>query len=77
MILGTTLHMGMDRHGIFCPSCMALLSISAGLVLYFKETHYFFRFKVLMESMFSGDEFLPSEKILLKQNLLSQILYIF
>jgi hypothetical protein len=41
---------------------MALLSISAGLVLYFKETHYFCRFKILMESMFSGDEFLPFEK---------------
>jgi hypothetical protein len=51
--------MGMDRHGTFCPSCMALLS---RLVLYLKETHYFCRFKILMESMFSGDEFLPSEK---------------
>jgi hypothetical protein len=54
--------MGMDRHGTFCPSCMALLSISAGLVLYFKETHYFCRFKMLMESMFSGNDFMPSEK---------------
>jgi hypothetical protein len=54
--------MGMDRHGTFCPRCMAVLSISAGLVLYFKETHYFCRFKILMESMFSGDELLPSEK---------------
>ncbi len=54
--------MGLDRHGTFCASCMALLSISAGLVLYFKETHYFCRFKILMESMFSGDEFLPSGK---------------
>jgi hypothetical protein len=54
--------MGMDRHGTFCLSCMALLSISAGLVSYLKETHHFCRFKILMESMFSGDEFLPSEK---------------
>jgi hypothetical protein len=29
---------------------------------YFILKNYFCRFKILMESMFSGDEFLPSEK---------------
>ncbi len=69
--------MGMDRHGTFCPSSMAGLSISAGLVLYFKETHYFCRFKSWWNQCFLVSNFCHLKHTLKTESSLTNPLFIF